>query len=224
MITATEFNALDLTALGLIFVELLLGMRRGMSGEFFRFLGSGAVLLAALKFYRPLGLWLVDHSRMADNPAMATALGFTLLTLGGEAVLLGLRLLLNLLMKITFNEKIDRPGGAMIGMFRGLLLVIMLVFAGGLWPQDFMQSFFVQQSMVGRTIFEYAHAAVDKLDRTPVREVPALMEQPLDAALPRAHATPEAPDSTPAPKPASKPKAKATTVTTPHPMHNPKKI
>lgn len=159
----TLFNAVDIVALSIVFFELLMGLRRGLSGELFRLLSTLIVLVVSLRLYLPCGAFLVDNSRLADNPEMAYALAFTSLAVGLELVLFILRMILCLLAKITFNEKIDRGAGGVAGLLRGLLMAGLIVYAVGLWPQASLRELFVNNSLVGRNLFKYAPGAVEKI-------------------------------------------------------------
>ncbi|MDP2989849.1 MAG: hypothetical protein Q8O57_04715, partial [Kiritimatiellota bacterium] len=75
-----------------------------------------------------------------------------------------LRLILRLLMSVKFNDKIDRPGGGIAGILRGVLMALLCVYAIGLWPHEYLRNVVRKQSIVGRAVFEYAPRAIAKLN------------------------------------------------------------
>ncbi|NLB59738.1 MAG: CvpA family protein, partial [Lentisphaerae bacterium] len=154
MIYGTDCNAVDIAAVFLVLLALLLGWRRGLAGTLWQLLGTLIILLVALRCYRPFGILLTQHTiQLADNPELAGALAFLLISLVLGLGWLVLRALLGVLLTIIFNEKINRGGGAVAGLIQGLALVFLCVYAAGLWPQPAMRQLFVQNSVVGRSIF-----------------------------------------------------------------------
>ncbi len=157
------FNVADGIALIVVLVELLLGLRRGLSGECGRCLATAIALTGGLRFYLPVAGLLTHKTHTAMSVAAAESLAFIMIVLCIGAFFLLLRLALRFLVTIKFNDGIDRPGGALAGILRGICFVIMLVFALGLWPNEAMREYLRVQSVVGRTIFRYADPVVAAL-------------------------------------------------------------
>ena len=106
----------DLIVLVIILFEFLMGLRRGLSGELFRLLGTGLVLAIGLGFYEDFGLMIANHSRLTQNHEMAVALAFLLIVVGMGICFLLLRIVFNLLVHVKFNDAFDRPAGGMAGI------------------------------------------------------------------------------------------------------------
>ncbi|MBU4199464.1 MAG: CvpA family protein [Verrucomicrobia bacterium] len=173
MIYGTDFNAVDIGALVLILLEMFLGLRRGLAGTLFRLMCTLAILLFGLRFYQPFGSLLAEHTtRLADNPDMAGALAFLLILVVLGLCFLLLRWLLRVLMTVTFNEKINSPGGGVVGVFQGLALVFLLVYAMGLWPQPAWHQLFVQNSLVGRTVVRLYPRMISVVEQVEFRAPP----------------------------------------------------
>lgn len=181
MTYGTDFNAVDIGAIILILLEIFLGFRRGLAGTLFRLMCTLLVLAGGLRLYHPFGDLLVRNSNLlAEKPEAAGALAFLLIiAVLGLAVLL-LRLLLRALMTVAFNEKINAAGGGSVGLFQGLALVFLLVYAVGLWPQEPVHQFFVENSLVGRTVFRLCPRMISAIDRVefPERAVVPPAEEP----------------------------------------------
>lgn len=159
----TAFNAVDIGVLVLIFLEMLIGLRRGMASELYRLLATTATAWIALVTYTAFAAWLVQHSRLADDPDLAAALAFLLIVLGLAVVFWLMRLLIALLMQLTFNDKINRAGGGLLGLLRGTVLASLILFAVGLWPYPQVHELFVANSLVGRAVFQYSPRVIEKI-------------------------------------------------------------
>ena len=175
MIFGADYNAVDIAALLLIVLEIILGFRRGMAGTLFRLTCTVIILLAGLRFYQLFGDLLARNtSLLAGNPDLAGALAFLLIIVVLGLFFLLVRILLNLLMTVTFNEKINRPGGGIAGLAQGLVLVFLVVYAAGLWPLAATHQLFVQHSFVGRAVFRVCPRMISAIDRVEFRGMPEL--------------------------------------------------
>lgn len=157
------FTIVELGCFVIVLWELLLGLRRGLSGEIFRLISTLIVLLAGLRFYQAVGRLLTDNTRLAESPEMALMVAFLGVVIGAALIFLNLRIILRLLLTIKFNDKIDRPGGALAGVLRGVLITFMWVFAIGLWPNEFLRDVVRNQSRIGQAVFQCAPPLVEKL-------------------------------------------------------------
>lgn len=174
-----KVNIIDLIVPIIILWELLMGLRRGLSGELFRLLGTVLVLAIGLGFYEDFGLMIANHSRLTQNHEMALALAFLLIAVGMGLCFFLLRIVLVLLVQVKFNETFDRPAGGVAGILRGCLMAGLLVFAAGLWPNEQLRQLIKVDSYVGKAIFQFAPAVKEKIRSLPVR-APAL-ERPAPA-------------------------------------------
>ena len=140
------------------------GLKRGLAGELSRLFSTTVVLVAGLRFYRTVGRLLVDNTRLSEDPELALAAAFILIVVCGALLFIILRLILRLLMSVKFNDKIDRSGGGLAGLLRGVLMALLCVYAIGLWPHEYLRNVVCKQSIVGRTVFQYAPPVIEKLN------------------------------------------------------------
>lgn len=183
------FTVVEIGAIALMLWELLWGLKRGLSGELSRLITTAIVLVAGLRFYQTLGNLLIQNTRLSENHELAMAVAFLLIVVCLGALFLILRLVLRLIMTVKFNDKIDRPGGGLVGILRGGLMVVVCVYAIGLWPHEYLRDLVRNQSVIGRTIFKYAPAVVEKLNTIRMngsteRTTPKLPEPPQPPELP----------------------------------------
>jgi uncharacterized membrane protein required for colicin V production len=154
---------IDCVVLAIILFELLMGLRRGLSGELFRLIGTCLVLAISLRFYGDFGLMIAEHSRLGQNQEMALALAFLLITAGMSVCIALLRIVFTLLVTVKFNEAFDRPAGGAAGGAHGAVIAAIIVFAAGLWPNEQLQAMIKVDSYFGRTIFKFAPAVTEKI-------------------------------------------------------------
>lgn len=175
MIYGVDYNAVDIGAAVLVLLEVILGLRRGLAGSLFRLMCTLAVLLAALRLHQPFGDLLARHmTALEGNPEMAGALAFLVITGVLSLFFLLAQMLLRVLMTVTFNEKINRKGGGVVGALQGLALVFLLVYAIGLWPTPAVRRLFVESSFAGRTVFRLCPRVMSAIDEIGLRPAPAL--------------------------------------------------
>ena len=176
MIYGTDFNAVDIGAIVLVLLALWLGLRRGLAGTLFRLMSALVILLAGLRLYQPFGRLLFQHTTLlAENLEMTCALAFLLIILVLGVCFLVLRWLLRVLMTVIFNEKINSMGGGLAGVFHGLALVFLIVYAAGLWPQAAMRRLFVQTSLVGQTVFWICPRVISVVEQVGFHQLPPLL-------------------------------------------------
>lgn len=180
---------IELAIAVIILWEFLMGLRRGLSGELFRLLGTCLVLVIGLGFYEDFGFTIATHSRLAGNQEMALALAFLLILVGMGLCFFLLRIVFNLLVNVKFNDAFDRPAGGLAGILRGGLIAVLLVFAAGLWPNEQLRPSITVDSYAGRNICKFVPAVKEKIRSLYVRF--------------------QAPSSQPASEPAEKTKSNA---------------
>lgn len=149
-----KINPVDLVVPVIILWGLLMGLRRGLSGELFRLIGTCLVFGIALRFYENFGSMIARHSLLVQNQEMAAALAFLLILVGIGICFFVLRIVLVLLVNVKFNDSIDRPAGGITGLLNGALVAALLVFAAGLWPNQELRPVITSESYAGRFVFK----------------------------------------------------------------------
>jgi len=174
MIYGVDYNAVDIGAMVLILLEVILGLRRGLAGSLFRLMCTLIVLLAALRLHQPFGDLMARHTTWLDgNAEIAGVLAFLVIAVVLSLFFLLLQMFLRVLMTVTFNEKINRQGGGIVGVFQGLALVFLLVYAIGMWPTPAVRRLFVQNSLTGRTVFRLCPRMISAIGQVDFNAAPA---------------------------------------------------
>lgn len=156
------FNFLDAAVVVLLALGLISGLRRKLSGEFAGLLVASATLLAGVRIYGAVAGMLTAHTRLSGHPDTAGAVAFLLVIVMAWSVFFMLSMVLGLVMKIVFNEKIDRAAGAVAGMLRTAVMATACIVAAGLWPNPFLRGVIREDSFSGRLIFNNLPAVVEK--------------------------------------------------------------
>lgn len=122
---------IDFTLIGLVFISLVMGLRRGFIREFFSLVFWILAIWVSLRFSREFSGFLDStiHHPLAKMAASFVALFAITLSLGG---LIGF--LLSVLTKNTGLTFMDRFGGMVFGVFRGMIFVTIVVLLAGLTP------------------------------------------------------------------------------------------
>jgi len=177
-------NIVDLAVPVIILWELLMGLRRGLSGELFRLIGTCLVFAIGLRFYEDFGMMVANHSRLAQNQEMAVALAFLLILVGMGVCFFILRMVLTILVNVKFNDAIDRPAGGLAGVLNGVLIAALLVFAAGLWPNEELRPLITVDSYVGKTVFKIVPVVKEKILSLPfpLRQSPSQSEPPVSTS------------------------------------------
>lgn len=147
------FNAVDITAVIVVAAGIVFGLRGGLTRMFFPLVSVGAMLSAAVSYYHPVAEWCMSHTRLQNYPETAFAFAFSFILFSVWIICLLVKMIGGMIMKIQFNEKINRPGGGIAGILYGILLSISIVIAAGLWPNPFLRRVFIHDSVIGRTVF-----------------------------------------------------------------------
>ncbi len=164
--------AVEIAVVALVLWEILMGLRRGLSGELFRLAGTAIILGAGLVLYERFGAVIASHSRLAQDQETARALAFLLIVVGLGIGLFVIQIFLRLLVKVKFNDAFDRPAGAAAGLVRGLLIGVLVVIAAGLWPHAASRALFTEKSPFGRAVFKFMPAAQVKHIRERTQDGP----------------------------------------------------
>ncbi len=187
MTSATAFSLADVAALLLLLWEVLWGLKRGLSGEGPRLCTTIITLGASLRLTQTVGGLLTRNSdRLAAAPDLAEAIAFLALVAFFALTFLVLRLLARLLLTVTFNPAIDRPGGVFAGILRGLLLVILAAWGIGLWPHPALRRRVREESVVGRTVHKIVPPVVARLNAIRIQAPAAIRLEPPSATGPAA--------------------------------------
>jgi membrane protein required for colicin V production len=116
-------NAFDIFVAVILGYSLIAGLFRGLVKEVSSIIGVLGGFFAAYSYYDVLAHYLV---RVASNPAYRNILAFLLIFCGVLVLVNALAMVLKYLMKIVFLGWLDRLGGVIFGLAKGVLIVAVL--------------------------------------------------------------------------------------------------
>ena len=119
----------DYVVLGIVAISLVLGLWRGVVSELIALAAWVLAFLAALEFGAPSGKLV--FTGIAD-PAIRALAGCVLIFVGVLVLMSLVRLAVRSMVKALGLSLSDRLLGMFFGLARGLLLVMLLVAAGGM--------------------------------------------------------------------------------------------
>lgn len=121
----------DYVVLGVMVISLLLGITRGVISEILALVAWLAAFIAARMWAVPAGdLMLAEMS----DPLWRQLAGFVAILVAVLILFAVLRWLMTLLLKASGLRPLDRVLGALFGVARGVLVVLLLVFLAGMTP------------------------------------------------------------------------------------------
>ena len=170
-------GTVDIVALVVVALGTWSGYRRGLSGELARATGVVGALVAGLYVHGPLGLWLTEHTRLAQ--ASARTLAFAVSVAGSIGLLIVLRSLLGRIMRVEVEKAADKPGGAVAGFLGTSAMVAIFFLLMNMWPHPYLNRMFGERSMTGSLVLRATPALQKTLqssDRTPGKDAAAWRE------------------------------------------------
>jgi len=145
-------NLVDVAAFVVIAISMVIGARRGLSGELAGAVSTVTGFIIGLIFFPPLVEWLVENSRL--GPSSARMVAFVLVFLVIFAIMLVLRIVIRALLKVAIEKKTDRWGGAMAGMVKSLVLVLAVFLVMIMSPVDRLSRMFGEESLTGSLLIK----------------------------------------------------------------------
>jgi len=161
-------SLVDLVALAVVAIGGIVGLIRGLSGELARLISTVVALLLGLRFYRPIGEWAVEHTRLTGRAALA--MGFIITILAVVVVTLFIRYATKRVLKIVVEDGAERIGGLVAGVLSASLSVFICFVMLNLMPNPYVNQKFGEDSIVGTAVLASMptlRKLVDKVDPSP---------------------------------------------------------
>lgn len=156
-----RFNIVDLVFLGVVALGIIRGLAHGLSGELARLISAVAAVYGGWKLYRPLGTYLAEHTRLSEPAAYPAA--FVLMLVGGYIAMRIVRLVIDALVDFSFKGRLEKTGGALLGVIRSTIVFGAFVVVMGLVPNSYIHRLFAEDSVFGRVVCRHAAPLYDRL-------------------------------------------------------------
>jgi uncharacterized membrane protein required for colicin V production len=158
-------NAVDIGALLVVCLSTLRGFHRGLSGELAQLISVVAALILGVYTRKPFGSWLLENTHLSNRSAHALAFVLTVVAVILAMVLLGF--VFRRIMKVVFEEGVDKPGGGLAGFASGTLVAIIVFMIMNMWPHEYLNRQFGEESIIGRVVVKWTPTVQDKADELP---------------------------------------------------------
>ncbi|NQT90898.1 MAG: CvpA family protein [Candidatus Omnitrophica bacterium] len=152
METIKNFNWLDIVIVVILIRSLFLGIKTGLTAELFRFLGTVISLVVGLQWYSQIADILVLNLGLPIW--LSQFLCFIIIVQLIRAIFkYGIVVALKVL-NIQFILQLERIGGAVIGLGRGVIVAGIFVLALSLLPSGYIQDSINYKSFSGKFLMK----------------------------------------------------------------------
>jgi uncharacterized membrane protein required for colicin V production len=146
----------------------VLSWRRGLSEELARVLGSIVAFWLGLRYHAAAAGWLTEHTRMEGASARVAAyIAVVLLVILCSLIL---TVVVGKLIKLAMPETFDKVAGGVAGLIKGTLYAVMVFLAMNMWPHEYLNRQFGEDSLIGSTVMKWAPAVREKLEEKGVTD------------------------------------------------------
>lgn len=174
------FNTIDIIIIALLAIGALRGVLRGLSGELAGIISLGVAGYAGWRFYRPLGEYLADTTRMTDIQADTVSF---IVIIGGALILLwALSIVLKSIMEFTFKGILERVGGGIVGVLRYAVIIAALLMIVAQFSSGAVRRHVIGESFIGQQAAERLAPLYEELVRR-YPELPALPDMEEDGDM-----------------------------------------
>ena len=144
-----------------------IGFRLGLGVELVKLTGLIAGFLVAFRYYQGMGDLLAQKTFLSMEWAAALTMIVSVAAI--YFVVTRIMRLLEKLVQVSFEKKLNQAGGLAAGLVRGLLIASLMLVACQQLPAPTLQESIQKHSMSGRTISQMAPAVYDRLRELPRR-------------------------------------------------------
>jgi len=157
----SRINWVDVLALTIVFRICYVGFNRGLSNEATPLLGIYAALVIALHFYAPIGNFISSFTSV--NKTHANVLCFVTLTAFVNYIFILIdTYVISRVINVHVASLVDRAGGLIFGILRGILLASVVIAALELTPITYIDNSIYKRSLLGTRFLNIAKGAHNK--------------------------------------------------------------
>ncbi len=153
-----------------------IGLRLGLSSELVKLTGVIGGFFVSYRYYQGFGDFLVQKTFLRIEWAAALAMVFLVMAVY-LALAKGLRLL-EKLVQVTFQAKLNKAGGLAAGLVRALLISSLILVVCRQLPSPYLNDSIEERSLSGRLVSRMAPAVYDAVSPLCARLVGMLRVRP----------------------------------------------
>ena len=140
-------NAVDVAVIICLMIGAVQGFIRGLSGELAQLLSAVAGFGSGIWVYGPISQWMQKNDRLGEDSSRAVS--FVAAMIAAIIIMIVLRIVFKKLLSGIIQEKFDKATGAIAGMLRAAIFVLMFLILMNLWPHDYINRLFGKESVFG---------------------------------------------------------------------------
>ncbi|NQU40574.1 MAG: CvpA family protein [Lentisphaerae bacterium] len=172
-----QLNVVDIVAVLFVLLHIVLSCRRGLSEEIARLLGAIVAFWLGLRYHDSVAGWLADHTRVEGQTAQVVSyIGVVLLVMLASLLL---TVVMSKLIKLAIPEGVDAIAGGVAGLVKGALYVAIIFLAMNLWPHDYLNRHFGEESLIGSFVMRLVPAVQEQLEEM---DVPDRLHEQVEAS------------------------------------------
>jgi uncharacterized membrane protein required for colicin V production len=133
---------------------LILGLFRGLPEELAHLVGTLLIAVGAYLFYQPVSAVMLEHTRL-DSEEASLALAYLLMILFFFVAWRIIILVLKKALDWTCPKPLYRPGGAILGMGKCVLVLCVILFMAQLSGHRVLTDHLISRSWLGNTLVEF---------------------------------------------------------------------
>lgn len=163
-----RINWVDVFVVILLIRSSYVGAATGLSTELFKSIGIILGLYLATRFYSDLGAAVT--SKIALPPELADGLSFLILIFVSAISLKLLGIALAKVVKLTFADKVNKWGGFVLGLLRGIIILSLIFIFFGILQIDYFVKSVEERSLTGPHIKKVAPLIYRAIAKTASQE------------------------------------------------------
>ena len=167
-----RINWVDVLGVILLFRMGYIGFRLGLGAELVKLTGLIAGFLVGFRYYQEAGDFLARKTFFSVEWACVLTMVAIVVTV--YFVMTRIMRLLEKLVQVNFEKKLNQVGGLLAGLVRGLLVTSVVLVACQQLPAPTMQESIQEHSISGRMVSQAAPAVYDRLRELPRRTLTKL--------------------------------------------------
>ncbi|MBA2123498.1 hypothetical protein B9J78_00905 [bacterium Unc6] len=142
----STFNWVDVLVIILLIRAGFVGWTKGLTLEFFKFIGIVVTMFVSLRFYDNLSSW--TQTRFLIPETYGDFIWFIILAATCILTIKLASIFLEKVVQLKFSASIEKPGGLSLGILRGILGTSLIIFAITLIHLEYLRTS-VERSFLG---------------------------------------------------------------------------
>jgi membrane protein required for colicin V production len=156
-----KINWVDIVIVTILMRICYVALQDGLSHEIFPLVGTALTAAISLQYYHNLASFIKNLLNLPISILDFTA--FLVLVVGVGLLFKLAKVLIDIMMQVTWNPFLEKFGGAFFGLLRGSVIISLLLIILSLAPLSYMQHSIRDRSMTGMFFLKIAPAIHSRL-------------------------------------------------------------